>query len=273
MATPVFEPSGLGIAEAEFLDAHPEFDPGGSFSDLRRAEYGRLDAEDQVYLDYTGGGLHAGEPARRPHRAAAHAGARQPALEQPDVAGDDRSSSMRAREAVHEFFHAPPEDYLCVFTTNASGALRLVGEAYRFAPGGTFGLTFDNHNSVNGIREFARRKGAAIVYIPVVPPELRLDRDAMTGAARRGRSGGAATCWHSRRSRTSPASSTRSTSSTRRTRPAGTSWWTSRRSSPTNRFDVGAGAPGLRDDLLLQDDRVPDGRRLPPGAPRAARRR
>jgi selenocysteine lyase/cysteine desulfurase len=57
----------------------------------------------------------------------------------------------RARRVVREFFNAPPEDYLCVFTANASAALRLVGESYRFAPGSTFALTTDNHNSVNGI--------------------------------------------------------------------------------------------------------------------------
>ena len=45
---------------------------------------------------------------------------------------------------------------------------------------GPIALTFDNHNSVNGIREFARRKGAAIAYVPVVAPELRLDRPAMS---------------------------------------------------------------------------------------------
>ena len=66
----------------------------------------------------------------------------------------------RARPVVCEFFNAPPDEYLCVFTANATGALRLVGESYPFEPGGTFALTFDNHNSVNGIREFARRKGA-----------------------------------------------------------------------------------------------------------------
>src|SRR6185503_5038240 len=52
-------------------------------------------------------------------------------------------------------------------------ALKLVGESYPFAPGGAFLLTFDNHNSVNGIREYARAHGAAIVYVPVVPPEMR----------------------------------------------------------------------------------------------------
>ncbi len=32
-------------------------DPDGSLDDLRRREYGRLDATATVYLDYTGGGL------------------------------------------------------------------------------------------------------------------------------------------------------------------------------------------------------------------------
>jgi selenocysteine lyase/cysteine desulfurase len=68
---------------------------------------------------------------------------------------------------------------MAIFTPNATGALRLVGEAYPFAPGGNFLLTFDNHNSVNGIREFARSKGAAVTYIPIVPPDLRADPGAL----------------------------------------------------------------------------------------------
>jgi selenocysteine lyase/cysteine desulfurase len=59
---------------------------------------------------------------------------------------------------------------------NATGALKLTGEAYPFEPGGRFLLTFDNHNSVNGIREFARAKGADVVYAPLTLPELRIDR-------------------------------------------------------------------------------------------------
>ena len=67
------------------------------------------------------------------------------------------------------------EDYILVFTQNASAALKLVGESFPFAAGSRYLLTFDNHNSVNGIREFARAKGAAISYAPLVMPELRLD--------------------------------------------------------------------------------------------------
>jgi selenocysteine lyase/cysteine desulfurase len=37
----------------------------------------------------------------------------------------------------------------------------------------------DNHNSVNGIREFARRKGARVVYVAMTAPDLRIEREAL----------------------------------------------------------------------------------------------
>ena len=63
------------------------------------------------------------------------------------------------RVAVLQYFYAPPEEYTAIFTANASGALKLVGKSYPFAPGDRYLLTVDNHNSVNGIREFARPGG------------------------------------------------------------------------------------------------------------------
>ena len=225
---------------------------------------------DQVYLDYTGGGLHAAS------QIDAHA-----ELLRTTVLGNPHSNNPtslattalveRARRPVLEFFNAPPDEYLCIFTANASAALRLVGESYPFAPGGTFALTFDNHNSVNGIREFARRKGAPIAYVPVVAPELRLDRAAMTRVLGARRPGAPATCSPSPRSRTSPACSTRSTSSTRPTTPAGTCCVDAAAFAPTNRLDVGPLRPDFVDALVLQDVRLPDRRRLPARAPRPAR--
>jgi selenocysteine lyase/cysteine desulfurase len=81
----------------------------------------------------------------------------------------------RARAYVLEFFDASPDEYVAIFTPNATGALRLVGEAYPFHAGDRFLLTFDNHNSVNGIREFARARGAETTYVPSVAPDLRVD--------------------------------------------------------------------------------------------------
>ena len=77
------------------------------------------------------------------------------------------------------FFGASPEEYVAIFTPNATGALRLVGEAYPFRPGDRFLLTFDNHNSVNGIREFARARGAETTYVPSVAPDLRVDESLL----------------------------------------------------------------------------------------------
>jgi molybdenum cofactor sulfurtransferase len=183
------EPDGFEAAAARFARRFPQFDPGGTFAALRRGEYGRLDDEGAVYLDYTGGSLYATS------QLDAHVELlRRRVLGNPHSASPaslaSTASVAAARQATRTFFNAPEEDYLCVFTPNASGALRLVGEAYRFEPDGTFALTVDNHNSVNGIREFARRKGARTVYLPIEAAGLRVDRTAMSrtlGAARPGR--------------------------------------------------------------------------------------
>jgi molybdenum cofactor sulfurtransferase len=53
-----------------------------------------------------------------------------------------------------------------IFTANATGALKLAGEAFPFKEGSTFVLGADSHNSVHGIREFAARRGAQVHYIP-----------------------------------------------------------------------------------------------------------
>jgi selenocysteine lyase/cysteine desulfurase len=79
-----------------------------------------------------------------------------------------------AREHVLRFFNADPAEYDVAFTANASGALKLVGESYPFGPGDHYLLTFDNHNSVNGIREFAHARGATVTYVPLALPDLRI---------------------------------------------------------------------------------------------------
>jgi molybdenum cofactor sulfurtransferase len=176
--TTAFRPEHLGVAAAAFAAAYPAFDPDGSFRRLRSTEYGRLDTADQVYLDYTGGSLHSVS------QIDAHAD-----LLRASVLGNPHSNNPtslastalvdQARARVLEYFGTSAAAYFCIFTANASAALHLVGEAYRFTPSSTFALTYDNHNSVNGIREFARRKGARVTYVPVVAPELRLDDEAM----------------------------------------------------------------------------------------------
>jgi molybdenum cofactor sulfurtransferase len=149
-----------------------------TLEELRRSDYGRLDAGGHVYLDYTGAGLY-GDSQLAEHLALL----RSTVLGNPHSLNPTSSAMTalveQARAAVLDFFRASPEEYEAIFTPNATGALRLVGEAYPFRPGDRFLLTFDNHNSVNGIREFARSRGAETSYVPSVAPELRVDEDLL----------------------------------------------------------------------------------------------
>jgi molybdenum cofactor sulfurtransferase len=168
ISTP-FEP-----AYETFLRNYPDFLSTQSLDILRTREYARLDIGNHIYLDYTGGGLYAMSQVR------AHL-----ALLADSVFGNPHSSNPtsmattrlveQARQYILRFFNAAPEEYVVIFTSNASTALKLVGEAYPFEPGDQYLLTFDNHNSVNGIREFARGHGATTTYVPVVLPDMLVD--------------------------------------------------------------------------------------------------
>ena len=92
----------------------------------------------------------------------------------------------QARLSVLEFFNADPDEYVVIFTANATQALKLVGEAYPFDAGGEYLLTFDNHNSVNGIREFARARGCPTTYVPIVLPDMRVDEAELASHLARG---------------------------------------------------------------------------------------
>lgn len=162
-----------------FRQAYPDFDTTQKLDGLRATEYARLNRQDHVYLDYTGGALYA-ESQLREHLDLLDDG----------IFGNPHSKNLtsmamtdlveQTREYVLKYFHASPDEYTAIFTANATGALKLIGESYPFGPGDHYLLTFDNHNSVNGIREFARAKGAAVTYIPILLPDLRADTDTLT---------------------------------------------------------------------------------------------
>src|SRR5688572_16049466 len=156
-----------------FLEHYPTFKQTESIDKLRASDYARLDSGEHIYLDYTGGGIYA-ESQIQKHQKLLHE----------NVYGNPHSSNPTsitathlvesAREYILKFFHADPDEYLAIFTSNASGALKLIGESYPFSKG-RYLLTFDNHNSVNGIREFAHARGGEVTYIPVMLPEMRVD--------------------------------------------------------------------------------------------------
>lgn len=165
-------------AYRQFLEEYPEYTETGILDSLRKAEYQRLDEQQQCYLDYTGGGLYAQSQLN------AHFD-----MLRKNVFGNPHSANPtslamtdlveEARNYVKHYFNASADEYIAVFTANASGALKHVGESYPFTQGGHYLLTYDNHNSVNGIREFAKSKGADCTYAPLTIPDLRLDQEKL----------------------------------------------------------------------------------------------
>jgi len=173
-----------------FIERHPSYAGTASLDRLRTVDYARLDDLGHTYLDYTGGSLYPESLLRRHFELLSGNVLGNPHSHNPTSAAST-TLVEQAREAVLSFFGASRDEYEVIFTANASSALKLVGEAYPFEPGGHLLLSYDNHNSVNGIREFARRRGAMVTYVPVTNPDLRLDEhllaEALAHTASRGR--------------------------------------------------------------------------------------
>ncbi|KAJ8612885.1 hypothetical protein CTAYLR_002089 [Chrysophaeum taylorii] len=77
------------------------------------------------------------------------------------------ASSTRSTEAVEaarlqilEYLGASPDEYEVIFTRSCTDSLRLVAETFPWRPGGEFKYLVQNHNSVLGIRDVARERGA-----------------------------------------------------------------------------------------------------------------
>ncbi len=162
----------------DFLKATPVYESTSQLDELRASEYGRLDRLGQVFLDYTGGGLYADSQIRQLSDLLEGGIFGNPHSDSP-ASSATTELGEQARAFVLEYFNAPPDEYVAIFTPNATGAIKLVGEAYPFQAGDRYLLAFDNHNSINGVREFARTNDADVTYVRVVPPDLRLDEDQL----------------------------------------------------------------------------------------------
>jgi selenocysteine lyase/cysteine desulfurase len=173
---------------AEFLRVHPDYAQTSALDELRRTEYDYLDRQGHLYLDYTGAGLAARAQHREHERRLTGTLFGNPHSVNP-TSGAATELVEDTRRRILRHVNADPAEYVAIFTPNATGAARLVGEAYPFTRGTRLVLTFDNHNSVNGLREFARRGRARTVYVPTLAPELRVDTRALADRLVRGRRG------------------------------------------------------------------------------------
>lgn len=157
--------------------AHDSF-----FNALRASDYRRLDKENHVYLDYTGGNLYPGRLLVRHFEMLNNHTFGNPHSTNPT----SRLSTKlveEARNKILSFFNA--EDYYCVFTSNASNALKIVGECYPFGQDSHFLLFSDNHNSVNGIRQYCMNAGGMHEYVPMNVEDLSVSENDLNESLRK----------------------------------------------------------------------------------------
>ncbi|EJU02540.1 PLP-dependent transferase [Dacryopinax primogenitus] len=151
------------VAYTQFLRTYPEYRDTAALDTLRKQDFTRLGNTKETYVDYMGGHLYPESLVR------AHAEflAQHVMGNTHSVSNSSAISAAHAAEARREvlaFFDAPP-GYAVIFTPNATGALKLIGESYPFGQGSTYLLPGDCHNSVNGIRQFASSSGADVAYL------------------------------------------------------------------------------------------------------------
>ena len=159
------------VAFTDFLLKHPEY-VNPVLDNLRKKEFTSLNG---VYADWTGAGLPASSLIEKHLR-----------FLQRNTLGNPHSSHkpsskamekiMQTRNAVLFFLNASPEEYEVIFTSGATSAI-LILQHYMFGSGELL-LTADNHNSVNGLREIAKRKGATVRYAPITD-ELQINEEVL----------------------------------------------------------------------------------------------
>ena len=144
------------------------------FANLRAREFGRLDQHGLAYLDYTGSALY-GTSQLRVHQRILEDGIFGNPHSENSASRASTAIIERARELVLRFLDVTAATHAVCFTANATAAIHLVAASYPFTSKQALVLSADNHNSMNGIREYARRAGARVRYLGL-DEQLRLDR-------------------------------------------------------------------------------------------------
>jgi len=153
---------------------------------LRAREFSRLTETGEAYLDYAGAALY-GSSQLRDYQALLATGVFGNPHSEHRPSRDSTDAIEAARARVLRLFNVTTATHAVCFTANCTAAIKLVAESYPFSARCGLLLSADNHNSVNGVREYARRADAPVSYLPI-STDLRLEdpTDALPHAARAG---------------------------------------------------------------------------------------
>lgn len=160
-----------------FLDEHPEYASTKMLDDIRANDFDRLDEQDHIYLDFTGGHLYPNQLIAW-HQDFLKANILGNPHSQNPSSSLSESYLNASRRKVLDFFNCE-DDYLCIFTSNATAAIKILGECYPFEKNGQLLLLADNHNSINGLREYAQQKNAPYQYVDLSNKTLCINEDQL----------------------------------------------------------------------------------------------
>lgn len=156
--------------------------------EIRSEEYAYLDQQEHIYLDYAGAGLASRTQIQRHAARLQSCTSGNPHSINP-TSEISNALIAKARLSILQFLNACPSEYAVIFTANATGAARLVGESYQFGKRSRLVLTADNHNSINGLREFAQKAKAHTEYVPIQRNDLKTASTDVEKALRRRKAG------------------------------------------------------------------------------------
>ena len=234
------------------------------WASLRTREFARLDRGGLAYLDYTGAALYPASLVRRDARRLVavvrgnpHADS-GPSLASTDAVERARARTLRLRRG------RPRATTTWCSRANASGAIRILAEAFPFARNSRLVLTADNHNSVNGLAWPARRARARVSLVPL-GTDLRA-ADPLSALVRPGGPSLLAFPAQSNFSGVRHPLDWVAAAQARGYRVL----LDAASYVPSARLDLSVVAGGLRGAVVLQDLRLPDRRRRARRAPRRA---
>lgn len=149
--------------KAAFVSKQPSYsDP--SLSSLRKREFSRLDSHGgSVYLDYTGAALYPASLVKNHYQWLKHSVAGNPHSTSPASLHSSKFMD-EARQAVLAFFDADEAEYDVVWTSNASGGFKIIGETYDFRQKKVL-IPRDAHNSLNSLARKAEAGGGQFEFI------------------------------------------------------------------------------------------------------------
>ena len=141
----------------------------GLLDKIRKSDLHQLNGS--TYLDYTGAGIYRTSQVKDVFKMLERDLFANPHSASP-ASSHTTDLVEEARDLVMKFVNADPNEYSVIFTASATSSLKLLGESFPWSDQSLYMYTRDNHNSVLGIRRWAKHFQAN--FRTVDPEELEI---------------------------------------------------------------------------------------------------